>query len=338
MADPSPPAAPSQPAHPSTPARAANVDDLRAIEQKANHKQEGEVKRFHGPDEGEAPHVTGPVQEPKLPWVRPEFTSPAKLKTALGPTEGPERPTPAAPARPVTPTPTGPSPVATSAGPSPSATAELAARLQQAYPRMTSPECVALAQAMGGVGNVHEWRRGASIQDTRPAVGTPVSTFGWHGDSPTYAYGGSGTRGIGRDHAGIVAGYTANGVWLLNQWAGQSPTYTFYAWGGQGEHGGQNYYTINSRGQPLGAPGLASHGMLSRQAAIGRGGGLHRRPLPGTPFAARAAPGAPMASMVLSGASSEGPSFGSISGSASARGGDAPLSIRYRSSVVVRVA
>lgn len=248
-------------------------------------------------------------------------------------------PSQAQPAHPSSERPAGPSPVASESGPSRTATSALAARLQQAYPRMSSGECVALAQAMGGVGNVHDWRRGANIRDARPPVGTPVSTFGWHGDSPQYAYGGSGTRGIGRDHAGIVAGYTDKGAWLLNQWRGQAPTYTFYPWEGQGEHGGQNYYTIHSPGQPLGAPGVAPHGVLAGRATKGAGVGLGHRRLPMTRLASRAAPEPSYAAPGEFGASSGEPSAGSswASGSASS-GAPAPLCIKYRSSVVVRVA
>jgi hypothetical protein len=188
--------------------------------------------------------------------------------------DDPAAPAPAVaqPAHPASAPPSGPSPVATSAGPSSEAVKQLSARLRQVYPNIASGECVALAQAMGGVGNVHDWRRGLSIKDARPPVGTPVSTFGWSGDSDKYAYGGSGTRGIGRDHAGIISGYTDKGVWLLNQWHGQAPVHTFYAWEGQGEHGGQNYYTIHSPGQPLG-PQFAGHGEPSphggQMAAMG---------------------------------------------------------------------
>ena len=129
---------------------------------------------------------------------------------------------------------------------------DLQAKLKEVYPNLSTGQCVELAQQMGGVGNVHEWERGAPVAQVRPPIGAVVSTFGWNGDSDKYAYGGSGTPGIGRDHAGIVAGYDDNGMLLLNQWKGQEPTYTHYNWDGTGEHGASNYYIINQGGKPAG--------------------------------------------------------------------------------------
>ncbi|HEY5204306.1 MAG TPA: hypothetical protein VIJ63_06885, partial [Roseiarcus sp.] len=73
------------------------------------------------------------------------------------------------------------------------------AKVQAANPNLTPRQCVELVQATMGVGNVHDWRRGPSEKDSPD--GAALATFGVHGDSNLYAYGGSGTPGIGRDHA-----------------------------------------------------------------------------------------------------------------------------------------
>ena len=77
--------------------------------------------------------------------------------------------------------------------------ADLLAKVQASDPNLTPRQCVELVQATMGVGNVHDWRRGPS--ETNSPEGSALATFGVHGDSDLYAYGGSGTPGIGRDHA-----------------------------------------------------------------------------------------------------------------------------------------
>jgi hypothetical protein len=192
------------------------------------------------------------------------------------------------------------------------------------------------------------------------------------------AHQGVGAPGNNTTHAAILAGYTDDGILVAEQYVGSGgPHLQEYKYNDPrgGEKAAESYYSINTpSGAPAGernplkepagessaygygigaeaakpapaaaptparlasVPARVHAGMLARRATIGQGLGLHPRPLPGLPFAPRSAPGA---SVGLPVASSEGPSFGSISGSASARGGDAPLSLRYRSSVVVRVA
>jgi hypothetical protein len=137
-----------------------------------------------------------------------------------------------------------------------------------------------------------------------------------------------------------------------------------------GEKAAENYYSINNpQGQPAGEhnplkepPGSSSQygygigaeeakpvaassqpahlasapshlhaGMLARRATIGKGTGIHPRPLPGMPFSSGSAPAASVGPF---GATEDGSV--SISGSAIS-GGAAPLSLRYSSTLVVSV-
>jgi hypothetical protein len=243
---------------------------------------------------------------------------------------------------------------------------DLYARIRATYPSLTNEQCVELVRKVTGISEgVADWRRGTNVRDERLPVGTPLATFMDRRGNPSQFYDahqGVGAPGNNTTHAAILAGYTDGGILVAEQYAGSGgPHLQEYKFNDPrgGEKAAESYYSINTpSGAPAGernplkeppgsasaygygigaeaakpvsaaAPGLHA-GMLARR---GRGRGLQPRAIPGMPFVDHGAPGA---SLGLPGASSSG-SFGSSS--ASARGGDAPLSIRYRSSVVVRVA
>jgi hypothetical protein len=103
------------------------------------------------------------------------------------------------------------------------------------------------------VGNVHDWRRGPSEKDS-PA-GAALATFGVHGDSDLYAYGGSGTPGIGRDHAlKLVKKYPDGSFDAISQDIDHPPHLVHIPWTGQGGEGdASSYFAIFNRfGRPSG--------------------------------------------------------------------------------------
>jgi hypothetical protein len=106
---------------------------------------------------------------------------------------------------------------------------------------------------MMGVGNVHDWRRGPSEKDS--PVGAALATFGVHGDSELYAYGESGTPGIGRDHAvKLVKKYPHGSFDALSQDIGHSPHLIHIPNTGKGGEGdASSYYGIfDPSGRPAG--------------------------------------------------------------------------------------
>jgi hypothetical protein len=131
--------------------------------------------------------------------------------------------------------------------------ADLLAQVQAANPNLTPRQCVELVQSMMAVGNVHDWRRGPSEKDS-PA-GAALATFGTHGDSDRYAYGGSGTPGIGRDHAlKLVKKYADGSFDAISQDIGHAPHLIHMPWTGKGGEGdASSYYAINDpSGRPAG--------------------------------------------------------------------------------------
>lgn len=243
---------------------------------------------------------------------------------------------------------------------------ELYARIRETYPSLTNRECVELVRKVTGISEgVTDWRRGTNVRDQRLPIGTPLATFMDRRGHPSTLYDGGqgvGISGNNTTHAAILAGYTDDGILVAEQYVsrdgGGGPHLQEYKYGDPrgGEKAAESYYSINTpSGAPAGQrnplkepPGSASQygygikaeeakpvpkatpglhaGMLARRATIGKGLGLRPRPIPGLPLSYRGAPGA------VSGGS------GSISASSSARGGNAPLVLRYRSTVRVRVA
>jgi hypothetical protein len=129
---------------------------------------------------------------------------------------------------------------------------DVLARVQAANPNLTPRQCVELVQATMGVGNVHDWRRGPSEKDS-PA-GSALATFGVHGDSNLYAYGGSGTPGIGRDHAlKLVKKYPDGSFDAVSQDIGHSAHLIHMPWTGQGGEGdASSYFAIFNSSGPAG--------------------------------------------------------------------------------------
>jgi hypothetical protein len=128
---------------------------------------------------------------------------------------------------------------------------DLLAQVQKENPHLTPGQCVELVQSMMHVGNVHDWRRGLSEKDS-PA-GAALATFGVHGDSDRYAYGGSGTPGIGRGHAvKLVKKYPDGSFDAISQDIGHSPHLIHIPNTGKGGEGdASSYFQIND---PFGRP------------------------------------------------------------------------------------
>jgi hypothetical protein len=156
--------------------------------------------------------------------------------------------------------------------------ADVLAKVQAANPNLTPRQCVELVQSTMGVGNVHGWRRGTGEKDS--PEGSALATFGNNGDSPYYAYGGSGTSGIGRDHALILVKKYPDGSFdAVSQDAGHAPHLIhmpFTGRGGEGDAG--SYFRINNKfGRPAG-----NNGGLFGHPAV-KNGALPSQPISPTP-------------------------------------------------------
>ena len=130
--------------------------------------------------------------------------------------------------------------------------ADVLAKVQAANPNLTPRQCVELVQATMGVGNVHDWRRGPSETDS--PEGAALATFGVHGDSDLYAYGGSGTPGIGRDHAlKLVKKYPDGSFDAVAQDIGHAPHLIHMPCTGRGGEGdASSYFAIFNKSGPAG--------------------------------------------------------------------------------------
>ena len=129
---------------------------------------------------------------------------------------------------------------------------DVLAKVQAANPNLTPRQCVELVQATMGVGNVHDWRRGPS--ETNSPEGAALATFGVHGDSDLYAYGGSGTPGIGRDHAlKLVKKYPDGSFDAVSQDIGHAPHLIHMPYTGRGGEGdASSYFAIFNKSGPAG--------------------------------------------------------------------------------------
>jgi hypothetical protein len=141
---------------------------------------------------------------------------------------------------------------------------------------ITDEECVTLAMASVGIrkgsgqigSNVHQWRfkPNENAFDKELPIGTPVSTHLNRDGSQSslYAGGGSGTRGAGLDHAGIIAGYRYNSatkqkeMGIVEQFdniqrkLGVKERINWLPAQGFGEHGARNYSAIlGPDGEPI---------------------------------------------------------------------------------------
>jgi hypothetical protein len=96
-----------------------------------------------------------------------------------------------------------------------------------------------------------QWQRGELVQGNSDIpVGTAIATFNYHGQPGTNGYGSANNPGglSGMSHTGIYLGQDNEGITILNQWSGQSPTISripWSAWGNNTSEGGSRYYTIN---------------------------------------------------------------------------------------------
>jgi hypothetical protein len=160
----------------------------------------------------------------------------------------------------------------------------LAARIQAIAPTLPNGECVTLVQKAAGLPPVGLWARGANAVQNQLPIGTPVATFMDRAGNPSNRYDGGqgvGAPGNNTTHAGIVAGYTADGDLILwNQWAAHNgnpgsggPVVTTYKRGapGGGEKDANNYFAINT-GAPAGPgayPALGGVGLPGGGSASG---------------------------------------------------------------------
>ena len=125
----------------------------------------------------------------------------------------------------------------------------LKTRVQTVKP--AGPDCVPLVQAVTGAPSTDQWVRGANALAARPPIGTAVATFMNRDGSPSDRYDGGvghGIRGNNTTHAGIIAGYTADGGMVLwEQYVGSGgPKQRTYYPSGTGEQNASNYFTIKT--------------------------------------------------------------------------------------------
>jgi hypothetical protein len=147
------------------------------------------------------------------------------------------------------------------------------------FPHLSNEQCVALVQAYNGVGNVHDWRKGASVAGGTLTPGTAIATFMGPGykQSDRYAGGGSGTPGIHRDHAAVFLGYDKDqkgnitGMKVAEQYSGSGGVHMkTYPMQGEGERGAANYFAIAGQ---KGHGGIGSDAVAGGTAAAGAPGG-----------------------------------------------------------------
>ena len=132
------------------------------------------------------------------------------------------------------------------------------------------PDCVPLVQALTGAPPVGQWTRGDNALATKPPIGTAVATFMNRDGSPSDRYDGGvgvGIRGNNTTHAGVVAGYTADGGMILwEQYVGSGgPKLRTYYPTGTGEQNASNYFTIKT-GQPVGPGSYPAMGGVATPA------------------------------------------------------------------------
>ena len=154
---------------------------------------------------------------------------------------------------------------------------QLADRIHSLQPTLSNEQCVELARKGAGIPEgVRSWRKGDSATAARLPIGTPVATFLNRDGSPSNLYDGGegvGAPGNNTTHAGIVAGYDAEGnLKLWEQYAGSGgPHIQVYKPGDSrgGEKDANNYFSINGDdGKPLGSANpLAARATPAPQAA-----------------------------------------------------------------------
>lgn len=159
---------------------------------------------------------------------------------------------------------------------------QLAARIKQISPDLSSRQCVALAKAaVGSNESVRSWRRGVNLFSQPIPRGTPIATFMDRRGRPSTRYdaGGVGAPGNNTTHAAVFDSYVRDadgnvvGMKVWEQYAGRggAPHMKTYHIGDPrgGEKDARNYFTING---PTGGP-LGRHNPMSNPKL--QGGGNH---------------------------------------------------------------
>ena len=103
-----------------------------------------------------------------------------------------------------------------------------------------SGQCVALVQAADpGVGLTRTWVQGAQVQGNTSLVpGTVIATFNGQGQ---YA-----NATDGSSHAAIYLGQNAQGIQVLDQWAGSPAAYRTIRWSGvTAANTGSSFHVVN---------------------------------------------------------------------------------------------
>jgi hypothetical protein len=147
---------------------------------------------------------------------------------------------------------------------------QLAIRIGQIHPQLTSGQCVELAfKASGFSGTVRDIHRGPSAWANQVPTGTPVSTFMDRQGNPSLFYDGGvgvGAPGNGTTHMGVVAGYGKDpdtgkdGILIIEQYVNRNgehvPPHARWLDAGDprgGEWDANNYYVpLDKANLPIG--------------------------------------------------------------------------------------
>jgi hypothetical protein len=147
---------------------------------------------------------------------------------------------------------------------------QLAIRIGQIHPQLTTGQCVELAfKASGFTGTVRDIHRGPSAWDNQVPTGTPISTFMDRQGRPSLFYDGGqgvGAPGNNTTHMGIVAGYGTDpdtgkkGILIIEQFVTRNgqhvpPHARWLDYGDPrgGEHDAANYYVpLDKDNLPIG--------------------------------------------------------------------------------------
>jgi hypothetical protein len=148
---------------------------------------------------------------------------------------------------------------------------QLAIRVGQIYPQLTTGQCVELAfKASGFTGTTRDIHRGPSAWLNQLPTGAPVSTFMDRQGNPSLFYDGGvgvGAPGNGTTHMGVVAGYGTDpdtgkdGILIIEQYVnangGHVPPHARWLDAGDprgGEWDANNYYSpLDKDNLPIGA-------------------------------------------------------------------------------------
>jgi hypothetical protein len=102
-----------------------------------------------------------------------------------------------------------------------------------------SGHCVPLVREASGLDYTATWRRGASVRESEPPMGTAIATFN---DGGFYA-------NDGNSHAAILEAVEDDGLCVIDQWKGRPVArrkIRFRNGGGPAVDDGDRYYVIES--------------------------------------------------------------------------------------------